>query len=181
MNTAQGPIACCLLLVAACGRAPSAPERVDDPVAEGTPLRFTGEIVLTGPLARTSEGAVVVSVRRAGGTRALWRRSYEAADPWWTQRDGARSLPFGLSPLDAIVEPAPQLSSTMEIVARWDADGNADTNEPESVEIVAHARTGATDLVLTLGRPPAADLRPGQGISQTAGEPRPSARADGDR
>jgi hypothetical protein len=166
------PRACLLFLCAACGRsapAPVGPAPVDDPVAAGTPLRFTGEVVLSGALARKTDGAVLVSVRPVGQTKAIWRRSYEIADPWWTVGPRERSLPFGLSPLDTLVEPPAQLSQVMEVVARYDPDGNADTDEPGDVEVVARARTGATDLVLVLGRPPA-DLRPGPDFSRTTGE-----------
>lgn len=171
MNTALRPLAGLLLFCAACERAnpPPGREALADPVANGISLRFAGELVLTGPVARATEGAIVVALRRIGGTRDLWQRTYDIADPWWTQMPSSRVLPFGLTEEDAIVDPAPPLSVEMEIVARFDADGNPDTLEPGAVEVAARARTGATDLVLTLGRPPV-NLHPGPDISQTAGE-----------
>jgi hypothetical protein len=177
MKTALRPVVCVLLVCAACERAspPPPPEPVTDPVAAGTPLRFTGELVLTGPLVRATDGAILLTLRRIGGTRALWRRSYEVGDPWWTQRAGERSLPFGLTAADAIVDPTPPLSVEMELVSRFDPDGNPDTLESGAVELVTRARTGATDLVLTLGRPQG-DLRPGPDISQTAGDLSPNDR-----
>jgi hypothetical protein len=181
MNTALRPFAGLLLLCAACERAsPPVHEALADPVAKGTPLRFAGELVLTGPVARASDGAIVVALRRIGGTRALWQRSYELTDPWWTQSPASRVLPFGLSEADAIVDPLPPLAVEMEIVARFDPDGNPDTIDPGAVEVVARARTGATDVVLTLGRPPA-NPHAGPDITRSAGEGSPIARPGGHR
>jgi hypothetical protein len=171
MNTAFRPFACLLLVCAACERSapPPAPEPPVEPVAKGTPLRFTGEVVLAGPLLRATDGVVLLSLRRVGGTQVMWRRAYELGDPWWTQSAGSRSLPFGLSEKDAILDPAPTLSAEMEIVARYDPDGVPDTFDPGAVELVTRARTGETDLVITLGRPQG-NLRPGPDISQTTGD-----------
>jgi hypothetical protein len=177
MNSALRPFAGLLLLCVACERAvpPPAPEPLADPVARGIPLRFSGELVLTGAVARATEGAIVVALRRIGGTRALWQRSYELTDPWWMQTPASRVLPFGLSEADAIVDPAPSLSVEMEIVARYDADGNPATIEPDAVEAVSRALTGATDVILTVGRP-RTDLSPGPGLSQITGEKPPAVR-----
>lgn len=168
MNLSLRTAACLFLVCAACHRdasVPGAAAAATDPVAPGTPLRFTGEVVLTGRLARASTGAVVILVRPVGGKDASWRRSYEVADPWWTQTASGRSLPFGLSPDDALVDPAPPLSAEMEIVARYDPDGNPDTLDTDAVEVATRARTGATDLVLTLGHP--TGLKTGPDISRT--------------
>jgi hypothetical protein len=181
MKTAL-PFAGLLLLCAACERSSTTPvrETLADPVAHGTPLRFAGELVLTGPVARATEGGIVVALRRIGGTRDLWQRTYDIADPWWTQLPSSRVLSFALTEEDAIVEPAPPLSVEMELVARFDADGNPETLEPDAFEIAMPARTGAVDLVLNLGRPPA-NPHPGPDLTQTAGEVPAVARPRGQR
>jgi hypothetical protein len=181
MTTAFRPIACILLLAAACGRTPPPPSApVTDPAPAGTPRRFTGELVLAGALSRATDGAVIVTLRRIGDARILWRRSYEVGDPWWTERPGSRTLPFGMSARDAIVDPAPELSVEMELVARFDPDGDPETLETDAFETKVRARTGATDLVLTLGRP-VAGFHAGPDISRSADGKAPVPRADGER
>ncbi len=182
------------LLCAACSRTPSPAPIVFEPLPPGTLPRFTGEVVLTGKLARATDGSVDISVRPIGGAKAIWSRSYEIRDPWWTGGPNRRSLPFGLSRLDGVegsgapssgalssgalssgtssssaaaagVQP---ISREMEVVVRFDADGDPHTDGPDDVELVTRALTGATDLVLTLGGPPA-NLRVGPDLSQTTG------------
>jgi hypothetical protein len=175
------------LLCAACSRTPEPAPSLGEPLPPGTIPRFTGEVVLAGKLARATDGSVEISVRPIGGKNAIWSRSYEIGDPWWTESANRRSLPFGLSPLDGVEgsgapspsagsragtgsrEPAQQaISKEMEIVVRFDADGDPDTAGPDDVELVQRALTGTTDLVLTLGGPPA-NLRVGPDLSQTSG------------
>ncbi len=172
------------LVCAACSRTPAPPPSVFEPLPPGTLPRFTGEVVLTGKLAHATDGSVEISVRPIGSATAIWSRAYEIRDPWWTGGPNRRSLPFGLSPRDGIVgsgAPSPDTgpskalphaeqrpSREMEIVVRFDADGNPDTDGPGDVELVTRALTGATDLVLTLGGPPA-NLRVGPDLSQNSG------------
>jgi hypothetical protein len=169
-----------LLLCAACSRTPEPAPSVSEPLPPGTLPRFVGEVVLTGKLAHAKNGSVDIAVRPIGGS-AIWSRSYDIRDPWWTSSPNRRSLPFGLSSLDRDGPDASSgatpadgdgtrqaLSKEMEIVVRFDADGDPATESPDDVELVTRARTGATDLVLTLGGPPA-NLRAGPDLSQTSG------------
>jgi hypothetical protein len=169
-----------IFLCAACSRTTEPTPSLSKPLAPGTLARFTGEVVLVGALAHTTDGAVEISVRPIGGKDAIWSRSYEVRDPWWTGGPNRRSLPFGVSKADSVdasgptaadgtkTEIAQPVSEEMEVVVRFDPDGDPDTSEPGDIELVTRARTGATDLVLTLGGPPA-NLRAGPDLSQTQG------------
>lgn len=140
-----------LFLCGACERTPPAvprPEPPADPVDAQTRLCFTGDVVLRDQLERETRGAIVLSVRPIGGRTAYLQRSYEILDPWRT----GNSIAFGLSPRDGVVDPLPTFGREMELVVRFDADGNPATDEAGDVEVVTRARTGAVDLAIEIAR-----------------------------
>lgn len=174
-----------LVLCAACSRTSAPTPSLSEPLVPGTPERFAGEVVLVGAPARATDGSVEVAVRPIGGDTAIWSRSYEVRDPWWTSGTNRRSLPFGISKADSVEvagekdsdfddeesgSPAGSqlLAREMELVVRFDPDGNPSTHAAGDIEVVTRARTGATDLVVTLGGPPA-DFHAGPDLSQTSG------------
>ncbi len=128
---------------------PKPAEPLADPAPPGTALRFAGEVVLR---CDDAEGALVLSVRPVGSKGALLRRTYAIADPAWVRRGDEQSIHFGLDVRDALEDPRAPFAREMELVARFDADGNPETTEPASFERMWRARTGALDLELVLER-----------------------------
>jgi len=122
------------------------PVVVADPVQPGTPLRFTGQITLEGALAESRAGVIEVSVRNAGDPRPILSRRYSADDPW---RVGS-TLAFGLSKDDAVSNPMPTLGREMELVVRFDADGDPKTRSSLDREVVQRVPTGSTDVVVRI-------------------------------
>lgn len=141
-----------LLLCAACEqRAPAPvakPEPPADPADPKTRVCFAGDVILAGALARETTGAIVLFVRAVASQQPLLQRSYEAEDPWRSRN----AIAFGLTAADKVVETLPAFGREMELVARFDSDGNPATREDADVEVVTRARTGATDILIVLAR-----------------------------
>jgi hypothetical protein len=129
---------------------PKAPEQLADPAPAGTALRFAGDLVLRGD---DADGALVITVRKVGSKDAVLRRTYAIADPAWARRGEARCLHFGLDARDALEDDGVPIAREMELVARYDADGNPATLEAESFEHAWRARTGDLNLEYVLERP----------------------------
>lgn len=119
---------------------------VVDPVRPGTPVRFTGQIVLDEATARLQRGTIEISVRNAGSLEPILARTYAVDDPW---RAGA-TIAFGLSKADAVADPVPPFSREMELVVRFDSDGAPSTRSPQDREIVQRVPTGSTDILVQL-------------------------------
>lgn len=145
-------------LCAACGEAQPVPEVVLDPVPAGTNVRFTGTLTLTGRMAQATQGTIEVSVRREANGPSLLSRTYAVDDP---ARVGD-VLAFGLSRLDAVVDPLPTFSRSMVLVARFDKDGDPKTRAEEDFEANFRVDTGATDLFVALRRTDADGTRAAQ-------------------
>ena len=122
------------------------PVVVADPVEPGTALRFTGQITLEGALAEARAGTLEVSVRNVGDPTPVLSRTYVVDDPW---RVGS-TIAFGLSKEDATRDPLPVMGRVMELVVRFDADGNPRTRSTNDREVVQRVSTGSTDVVVQL-------------------------------
>jgi hypothetical protein len=147
-----------LALCAGCSRpaepAPPREEPVADPVPAGVPLRFGGELTLSGPIANLNEGAVFVTIVPIGASgrdrKPILSRTYLLADPEWRHTAGARSLRFDLGVEDAFDDKAPRLSREMDLVVDFDPDGNPATREPGEKQVSTRARVGDTGLSIVL-------------------------------
>lgn len=140
-----------LALGAGCDAEPAPkppPEVLADPVDPGTRLAFSGLVLLEGDLSRETGGSIVVTVQYVGDRIPLLQRCYEIGDPW---RAGD-AFPFGLSVADKVVDPLPPFGRHMQLVVRYDADGNPATRGPGDVQSALTVATGSSDVAVALRR-----------------------------
>ena len=153
-----------LVILSSCtgGSGPSSAS-TGGPVAPGTPIRFAGEVALEGALARVVGGAITLTVRTigagAGGDERALRRSYEVRDPYLHTADGARRIYFHLDGNDAVTAGAPPFRGWMELEARYDPDGNVETEEEGVLQATMRVRTGSRDIHVVI-RPPQSRVDP---------------------
>jgi len=130
---------------------------------------YAGELVLRADTALLAPGAAAtIAVVFPGRDEPVLSRSYDLGDPIWSpSRDEAR-LYFALDDRDAWPGIAGGVEREMELVARFDPDGNPATDEPGSVRVRLPVRTGSRSILveIALALPVAAHAR--------AGSPEPS-------
>ncbi len=143
-------IAAVLSSVAAC--APSEPPaRARPGVLTGDArARFAGELVVRGDPAVLAPGVVTISIVRPGEDAPILTRSWDLGDPIWRAGRGEQRLYFSLDARDAWPGVQAELGPDMELLARWDADGNPATDEPEVARVRVPARAGAVDLAVEM-------------------------------
>lgn len=119
---------------------PTATIALDDAV-------YAGEIVLRVEAALFPSGsAVTLAIVMPGRDTPLLARSYDLGDPIWRfDRDGAR-LYFTIDGRDAWPGFTAPVRHEMELVARFDPDGNPATDEPGSRSVRLPVRTGSSSL-----------------------------------
>jgi len=125
---------------------------------------YAGELVLRADTALIAPGAVAtLTIVLPGTDDPLLSRSYDLGDPIWrAYRDEAR-LYFAIDGRDAWPGVDKGLQREMELVARFDPDGNPATDEPGTVRTRWPVRTGSPTIQveITLALPVAAHARPG--------------------
>lgn len=138
-----------LLLLAAC--APTEPPaRGPGLVVGDARARFAGEFVVRGDPSILDPGLVTVSIVRPGEDAPVLSRSWDLGDPAWRTSRGEKRLYFSLDARDAWPGVPADLGSAMELVARWDPDGNPATDEPDVARVRIPAGAGEVDLTVEL-------------------------------
>jgi hypothetical protein len=126
-------------------------------------LAASGEIVVRGEPLSEDLGAVSVSIERAGGGPALVARTWELSDPIWRERRGERRLYFRVDERDRVAGAAATVTGPLDLVVRWDPDGNPDTVEPTIVEVRRSLESAASDIVALLQLGPRVSTEPDRG------------------
>jgi hypothetical protein len=154
------PAACCaalLLGLAACAREPqpvaSAPAQVGD-------LRLSGELVVSLPGLPADPGTVTLTAVRPDTDAPLLSRTWELADPIWRECGGSRRLYFTLDARDAVRGASGDPGSALDLVARWDPDGNPATDEPGVVTTRTRVAPGDRHVVVGLPQHPSLAVEP---------------------
>ncbi len=145
-----------LLSLAACAHEAEAPSPVSIPLPDDAV--YSGELVLHGDPAILESGAASLAIRAVGASDPLMARSWNVGDPAWRVGPDEMRLYFALDKRDAWPGAVGTVGERMELVARFDPDGNPATDEPGSVQARTVVRTGARDLrvELSIGEPVAA-------------------------
>jgi len=112
--------------------------------------RFAGELVVRGDPAVLDPGLVTISIVRPGEDDPILTRSWDLSDPVWHASRGEKRLYFSLDARDAWPGVQAELGPDMELLARWDPDGNPANYEPEVASVRVPVRAGATDLSVEL-------------------------------
>jgi len=90
----------------ACSREPAPPTAELGPLVT-EPLAVSGRLTLSGGLADSDAGAIVVRLVEQGTGRVLLQRTYDLADPLWDRRDVSQLLYFALDARDELAAGTP--------------------------------------------------------------------------
>lgn len=162
MRLLSSVAALALLIAAGCSTedGASSPRAVPEIALEAAV--YAGELVLRADSALLAPGAAAtISVVFPGRDEPLLSRSYDLGDPIWRlSRDEAR-LYFALDDRDAWPGIEGGVQRDMELVARFDPDGNPATDEPGSVRVRVPVATGSPSILIevALALPVAANSR----------------------
>jgi hypothetical protein len=143
-----GVAALALLVACSQGDAPLGPQQAT--LTGDAGARFAGELVVRGDPAVLDPGVVTISIVRPGDEAPILTRSWDLGDPVWRASHGEQRLYFSLDARDAWPDVQAEIGPDMELLARWDPDGNPVTDEPEVARVRMPARAGATDLSVEL-------------------------------
>ncbi len=156
------------ILVAGCSAGDGSDTAAEMPLAHAA---YAGEFVLRADMALLAPGsAATISIVIPGQDEPLLSRSYDLGDPTWSvSRDEAR-LYFALDDRDAWPGVEGGVQREMELVARFDPDGNPATDEPGTVRARVPVRTGSRsiEVEIALALTVAASAR--EGSSQPASD-----------
>lgn len=152
------------LLFAACAQSEDsvsstsalAPVSADREFPAGTEYR--GEFVLRGDAALLATGSASIAIVSADADTPVLQRTWDLGDPAWRVGDGERRLYFALDARDAWPGADARIAAEMDLVVRFDPDGNPATDELGVAQDRSRVRTGARDLLveLAIGSPVAA-------------------------
>ena len=143
-----GAAALALLVACTPGDAPLGPQHAI--ITGDAGARFAGELVVRGDPGVLDPGVVTISIVRPGDEAPILTRSWDLGDPVWRASRGEQRIYFSLDARDAWPGVQAELGPDMELLARWDPDGNPVTDEPEVARVRVPARAGATDLAVEL-------------------------------
>lgn len=149
-----------VLSLAACSHEVESPSPISMPLPDDAVYR--GELVLHGDPAILESGSASIAICAVGASGPLMARSWNVGDPAWRAGTDEMRLYFALDKRDAWPGAVGTVGERMELVARFDPDGNPATDEPGSVQARLFVRTGAHDLrvELSIGEPVAATSHP---------------------
>src|SRR5690606_30425170 len=111
---------------------------------------FGGEIVLRGDADGLAGGSATISIVAPGEVTPLLARSWDLGDPAWRAGPDGRRLYFALDARDAWPGARGTFATDMDLVARFDPDGNPATEELGVARMRVPVRTGSRDLVVEL-------------------------------
>ncbi|MBL8863867.1 MAG: hypothetical protein JNK02_17895 [Planctomycetes bacterium] len=169
MRAPSSCVALVAFLAAACspGAAPGSPGPTTGLPADS--IVFAGDLALLGDPALFAAGSVTVGVALPGEDELVLARSWDLGDSAWRMDRDGRRLYFRLDARDVVRVRRPgnaaaDIPPNMDLVARFDPDGNPATEEAGVVRTRVHSRTGARDLEveLALGAVVAAHDAPGR-------------------
>jgi len=123
---------------------------------------YAGELVLRADNALLAPGAAAtISLVFPGRDEPLLSRSYDLGDSIWRRNGDEARLYFALNERDAWPGIAGGVRREMELLARFDPDGNPATEEPGSVRVRAPVQTGSRSILveIALALPVAAHSR----------------------
>lgn len=139
-----------LFFLAACAPAEDAVSPRRETPAVPADAVYAGEIVLRGEPALLAGGSATIAIVRRGEETPILSRSWDLGDPAW--RSGAESfgLYFVLDARDAWPGTTGAIEPEMELVARFDPDGNPATEEPGVARSRRAVRTGSREIAVDL-------------------------------
>jgi len=145
-----------ILSLAACAHEAESPSPVSISVPDDAVYR--GELVLHGDSGILESGSASIAICAVGESDPLMARSWDIGDLAWRVGPDEMRLYFALDKRDAWPGAVGRVGERMDLVARFDPDGNPATDEPGSVQARTVVRTGAHDLRvdLSIGVPVAA-------------------------
>ncbi|MCY2958756.1 MAG: hypothetical protein NTY35_01220 [Planctomycetota bacterium] len=154
-----------VLLLAACSPAdrPVSPQRTAEVPSDGA--AYGGELVLRGEAALLGSGSATIAIVPRGEEAPVMARSWDLGDPAWRSGPDGLRLYFVLDDRDAWAGATRGTRAEMELVARFDPDGNPATEEPGVARVRLPVQAGARDLAieLSVGRQVAVNTGPAGG------------------
>lgn len=163
----RAALPCVLLALPACTGDESADPRPATAIVPSD-AHYAGELVVRGDAALAADGSVTIQIVPRGGEAPILARSWDLGDPVWQRGAEGWRLYFVLDARDAWPAATGTIVADMDLVARFDPDGNPATDEVGVARTRRPVRTGARDLDvdLTIAPPLAggeAVLAPGGG------------------
>ncbi len=164
MHTATRIATLSALFLVACSHAeePVSPEPATPVSAD---VSYRGELILHGDPALLGAASASISIVAAGGDAPVLARTWDLGDPAWRVGAGEMRLYFAIDARDAWPGRTTAMQDRMDLVARFDPDGNPATDEPGVVQRRVSVARAARDLhvELTLGGPVASTELPSDG------------------
>lgn len=139
-----------LLLLTACSGDDDRISPRRTPAALPADAVYGGEFVLRGEPSLFAGGSATIAIAPRGEDALVLARSWDLGDPAW--RSGADSvrLYFALDVRDVWPGATGTIAPEMDLVARFDPDGNPATEERGVARVRLPVHTGARDIAVEL-------------------------------
>ena len=121
--------AAALALLVACSAGDSTLGNQPTVLTGDSGARFAGELVVRGDPGVLDPGVVTISIVKPGDEAPILTRSWDLGDPVWRASRGEQRLYFSLDARDAWPGVQAELTPEMELLVRWDPDGNPVTDD----------------------------------------------------
>lgn len=139
-----------LFLLAACAPAEDSVSPRREAAVVPADAVYAGEIVLRGEPALLTGGSATIAIVRPGEEAPILARSWDLGDPAWRASGDSLRLYFVLDARDAWPSATGSIDPEMDLVARFDPDGNPATEDPGVARARLSVRTGSRELAVEL-------------------------------
>lgn len=139
-----------ILLLAACAPTEDAKSPARGAAVVPADAVYAGEIVLRGDPAGFAAGSATIAIVPAGEDAPLLARSWDLGDHAWRPGTDGWRLYFSLDARDAWPGASGTFAPEMDLVARFDPDGNPATEELGVARMRVPVRSGSRDLAVEL-------------------------------